>query len=139
MALTANRHSKMIVGDVIELPVKAAAHIYAGGFVCVNGSDGYAIPGVDASGNVCMGIAESEADNTNGGNGDIVVRVRRTGVFRMAATSIAITSVGTVMYCQASADTFDETSGGNAVKCGILVGYISATEGWIDISRQTQP
>jgi hypothetical protein len=139
MTLSANRHSKMIVGDVIELPVYTGVHIYAGGFVCVNTGHGYAIPGVDASGNLCMGIAESEADNTNGASGDIVVRVRRTGVFRMAATSLAITSVGVVMYCQASADTMDETSGGNSVECGVLVGFISSTEGWVDIGRQTSP
>ena len=139
MALTANRFSRMIVGDVIELSVYAGVHIYAGGFVCVNTGHGYAIPGVDASGNVCMGIAESEADNTNGASGAIKVRIRRTGVFKMAASSIAITSVGVVMYCQASAETFDETQGGNSVKCGVLVEYISATEGWIDIGRVSSP
>jgi hypothetical protein len=138
MALSANRFSRKIVGDVIELPVYTGVHIYAGGFVCVNTGHGYAIPGADASGNLCMGIAESEADNTNGASGDIVVRVRRTGVFLMAATSIAITSVGVVMYV-VDDQTFDETQAGNSVKAGVLVKYVSATSGWIDIGRVTTP
>jgi predicted RecA/RadA family phage recombinase len=138
MALSANRHSRMIVGDVIELPVYTGVHIYAGGFVCVNTGHGYAIPGADAASNICIGIAESEADNTSGASGDITVRVRRTGVFLMNATSIAITSQGVVMYLQDD-QTFDETSAGNAVKCGVLVKYVSATSGWIDIGRVTTP
>ena len=138
MALSANQHPRMIVGDVIELPVYTGVHIYAGGFVCINTSHGYAIPGADAASNICVGIAESEADNTNGDSGDIVVRVRRKGAFLMAATSIAITSQGVVMYVQDD-KTFDETSAGNAVKCGVLVKYVSATSGWIDIGRVTTP
>ena len=136
MALTANRHSRMIVGDMVELPVKAAVHIYAGGFVCVNSDSGYAVPGVGAANSVCMGIAESEADNTNGDSGDINVRVRRVGVFLMAASSIAIASVGLVMYLQASADTFDETVGTGSVKCGVLIKVESSTSGWIEIGRR---
>lgn len=138
MALAANRYTKKIVGDVIELPVYTGVHIYAGGFVCVNTGHGYAIPGADASGNLCMGIAESEADNTLGDSGDITVRVRRTGVFLMAATSIAITSQGVVMYV-VDDQTFDETTPGNSVKAGVLVKYVSATSGWIDIGRASTP
>jgi hypothetical protein len=138
MTLSANRHSKAIVGDVIELPVYTGVHIYAGGFVCVQPSHGYAIPGADTLNNICMGIAESEADNTNGDSGDIVVRVRRKGVFRMAASSIAITSHGVKMYL-VDAQTFDEGDPGQAVECGVLVGFISATEGWLDIGRQSSP
>jgi len=138
MALSANRFSRKIVGDVIELPVYTGVHIYAGGFVCVNTGHGYAIPGADAAGNICMGIAESEADNTNGASGAIVVRVRRTGVYLMAASSIAITSVGVVMYV-VDDQTFDETQAGNSVKAGVLVTYVSATSGWIDIGRASTP
>jgi len=138
MALSANRYTKNIVGDVIEIPVYTGVRIFAGGFVCVNTGHGYAIPGADASGNLCMGIAEDEADNRYGASGDIVVRVRRSGVYLMAATSIAITSNGVVMYVQDD-QTFDETSAGNAVKCGVLIKYVSATSGWIDIGRVTSP
>jgi hypothetical protein len=138
MALSANRYTKNIVGDVIEIPVYTGVRIFAGGFVCVNTGHGYAIPGADASGNLCMGIAEDEADNRLGASGAINVRVRRTGVFLMAATSIAITSVGVVMHI-ADDQTFDETSAGNDVHCGVLVKFVSATSGWIDIGRQTSP
>lgn len=138
MALSANRHTRKIVGDIIEIPVYAGAHIYAGGFVCVNTGHGYAIPGADAAGNVCMGIAESEADNSNGLSGAMNVRVRRAGVFLLNATSIAITSQGVVMYV-VDDQTFDETSPGNNVKAGVLVKYVSATQGWIDIGRASTP
>lgn len=138
MALSANRHTRKIVGDIIELPVYAGAHIYAGGFVCVNTGHGYAIPGADAAGNVCMGIAESEADNSGGLSGAINVRVRRAGVFLMNATSIAITSHGVIMYV-VDDQTFDETQAGNSVVAGVLVKYVSATQGWIDIGRASTP
>jgi len=139
MALSANRYTKNIVGDVIEIPVYTGVRIFAGGFVCVNTGHGYAIPGVDASGNLCMGIAEDEADNRYGASGDIVVRVRRTGVYLMAASTLAVTSNGVVMYLQASEDTVDETTGGNAVKCGVLVKFVTSTSGWVDIGRVTSP
>ena len=138
MALSANRHTRKIVGDIIEIPVYTGVHIYAGGFVCVNTGHGYAIPGADAAGNVCMGIAESEADNSSGASGAINVRVRRSGVFLLNATSIAITSQGVVMYV-IDDQTFDETHGGNTVVAGVLVKYVSATQGWIDIGRRTSP
>jgi len=138
MALSANRYTKNIVGDVIEIPVYTGVHIYAGGFVCVNTGHGYAIPGADASGNVCMGIAEDEADNTNGASGAINVRVRRTGVYLMAASSIAITSQGVIMYV-VDDQTFDETQAGNSVVAGVLVKFVTSTSGWIDIGRRTSP
>jgi hypothetical protein len=42
------------------------------------------------------------------------------------------------MYVQDD-QTFDETSGGNNVKCGVLIKVVSATSGWIDIGRVTSP
>jgi hypothetical protein len=138
MALSANRYTKNIVGDEIEIPVLTGVHIYAGGMVCVNTGHGYAIPAADAAGNVFMGIAVSEADNTSGASGDINVRVRRTGIFLLNASSIAITGQGVKMYV-VDDQTFDETDPGNTVECGVLVKFVSSTSGWIDIGRQTSP
>lgn len=132
-ALSADRNTTYRDGLEIEFPVKAAAKIYAGSMVCLEGASGYAIPAADASGNQFIGVALEQADNTSGGNGAINVRVRRTGVFEFAASSIGQAQVGDVMYV-VDDQTVDETNPGNSVVAGRLVKYTSATKGWVDIT-----
>ncbi len=136
MALSKDRATPYTDGVEIAIPVYRNVKIYAGSLVCV-GSHGFAIPGADASGNVLMGVALEQADNTGGNDGDIKVRVRRKGVFEFAATSITQAMVGDLMYV-VDDQTFDETSPGNNVVAGILVKYISATKGWLAIDAGTR-
>jgi hypothetical protein len=135
-ALSADRNTAYRDGIELEFPVKAAAKIYAGSMVCLEGASGYAIPAADASGNQFIGVALEQADNTGAGNGAITVRVRRTGVFEFAASSIAQAQVGDVMYI-VDDQTVDETNPGNSVIAGRLVKYVSATKGWVDITLGT--
>jgi hypothetical protein len=132
MALSADRNTTYRDGIELEFPVKAATKIYAGSMVCVGAADGYAIPAADAAGNIFVGVAVEQADNSSGANAAINVRVRRKGVFDFAASSILQAHVGDVMYV-VDDQTFDETTPGNSVVAGILVKYVSATRGWIDI------
>ena len=138
MALAANRYTKNIVGDEVDLPVKAAAHIYAGGMVCIAPANGYAYAATTTASRIFMGVAVEEADNTNGDDGDITVKVRRKGVFLFDATDITQAMVGTIMYVVDDC-TFDNSTGAGTVECGILAQFVSTTSGWLDIGRQTSP
>jgi hypothetical protein len=110
----------------------AAASISAGEFVCAD-SSGYAVVGADDATYTFLGIAMEDKDNSEGDNGDLLIRIRRRGCFLMTATSIAQANVGATMYIRGAA-TFDE-SATNYVVCGRLVNYVSATQGWLSIDE----
>jgi hypothetical protein len=132
--LTRDRATAYRDGIEVEYPVAAATKIYAGSLVCVDGN-GFAVPAADSSGYRFVGAAMEQVDNGSGANGEKVVRVRRTGVFEFDAASITQAMVGNAMYA-VDDHTFDDATGPtNDVKVGVLVKYVSATQGWIDISR----
>jgi len=132
--LTRDRATAYRDGIEVEYPVAAATKIYAGSLVCVNG-DGYAAPAADTSGYRFVGAALEQVDNGSGNNGDKLVRVRRTGVFEFDAASITQAMVGDAMYAVDDHTCDDAAGPTNDVKVGVLVKYVSATKGWIDISR----
>lgn len=133
-ALTRDRATSYREGIEVEFPVAAATKIYAGSMVCVNAS-GFAVPAADTSGYRFVGVAMEQADNSSGANGAEMVRLRRCGVFEFDAASISQAEVGNPMYV-ANDQTFANAAGAtNDIKVGILVKYVSATKGWIDIAR----
>ena len=99
-ALAQDRHTPRRDGDIVVVPVKKATKIYAGAMVIADG--GYATPGKKGANLAFLGRAEEAADNTNGENGDLSIRVRRPGVFRWensaGAGAIAQAQVGTKAY-----------------------------------------
>jgi hypothetical protein len=118
----------------VEYPVAANTKIYAGSLVCVSAT-GYAVPAADTSGYRFAGVAMEQVDNSDGSDGGKNVRLRRAGVFEFDAVSISQDMVGTAMYV-ADDHTFDDADGPtNDIKVGLLVKYVSATKGWIDIAR----
>ena len=130
-ALTRDRATPYREGIEIEYPVAANTKIYAGSLVCVNAA-GYAAPAADTSGYRFAGVALEQVDNSDGGKH---VRLRRAGVFEFDAVSISQEMVGAAMYA-ADDHTFDDAAGlTNDIKVGLLVKYVSATKGWIDIAR----
>ena len=130
-ALNKDRATPYREGIEVALPVAAAVKIYAGSLVCVNAA-GYAVPAADTSGYRFAGVAMEQVDNSDGGKN---VRVRRAGVFEFDAVSISQDMVGVAMYA-ADDHTFDDAAGPtNDIKVGLLVKYVSATKGWIDIAR----
>lgn len=132
--LTRDRATAYRDGIEVEYPVAAATKIYAGSLVCVDGN-GFAVPAADSSGYRFVGAAMEQVDNGSGANGDQVVRLRRTGVFEFDAASITPAMVGDAVYA-VDDHTFDDASGpANDIKVGVLVKYVSAAKGWIDISR----
>jgi len=136
MALTLSADKKTEYTEGVEVPllVYQYVNIYAGAFVCVR-SDGYAVPGDDASGYIFMGIARENANNyPAGASGAITVLVRRRGLFKMTfATAISIANMGDNVFL-ASDGTVDVT--GNVtynIFCGNIAKYIDTTHAWVDI------
>jgi len=133
-ALTKDRPTSYRKGVELDFPVAAGAKIYAGSLVCANTS-GYVTPAADTAGLKFLGVALEQVDNTAGANGAKSVRVRRTGVFEFAATSISQAMLGDPMYL-VDDQTFDDAAGTtNDIRAGVLMKYISATKGWIDINK----
>ena len=128
-ALDKDRYISYRDGDQLAYPV-AAVKIFAGSLVCVNAA-GFLVPGDDAAALRFVGVALEYVDNTAGQAGDLNCRVRQEGVFNFDAISITQAMVGSPMYLRSDHE-FDESST-HGIACGLLVAFISATEGEIDI------
>lgn len=131
-ALTQDRETPRKEGILLEYPVAASTTIYKGSIVMVVTGTGYAVPGANTANGVVIGVATEKVDNSSGSDGDLTVEVERKGLFKFAASSIAITDVGKAVFV-VDDQTFDETDPGNSVSAGKLVKYESATLGWIDL------
>ena len=108
--------------------------IYKGGMVGI-GADGYAVAmpvAASAVGLRFAGVAYEKIDNSAGSAGDEKVRVYTEGLFLFTATSITQVMVGEMMY-MVDDNIFDDVPGTYSIEVGILVDYVSATSGWIDI------
>ncbi|MBI4643999.1 MAG: hypothetical protein HY743_09845 [Deltaproteobacteria bacterium] len=124
-------------GIELVLPMAANVKIYAGTMICWNAS-GYVAPGADTANFKFAGVALEQVDNTGGANGAKRIRVRRSGAFEFAASSISQADEGKMMYL-VDDQTFDESNPGQGILCGVLVKYISAIKGWIDIASGIRP
>ena len=82
MALTADRNTPRADGAIQSYPMLAAKLAYAGG-IAVLDSSGWCKPAVTGTGLICVGRFEERVDNSDGGNGDLSVKVR-AGVYRYA-------------------------------------------------------
>lgn len=90
-ALAADRTTKTRSGERFTAPVKGAVKIYAGSIVSL-GADGYARPGRAAITDIVIGIAEKQADNSSGADGDINVEILRkiVGCFGNSSSTDAL-------------------------------------------------
>jgi hypothetical protein len=119
-------------GSVQAFPVATNVAINQGDIVCQN-TGGYSRQGGDVAGLRFSGIAAETVDNTGGADGAKWIIVFRRGVFKLAASSITQAMVGTAMYI-VNATTIDDATGPtNDVRVGVLVKYISNTEGCVDL------
>jgi len=111
----------------------AVVKVIAGGMICANAA-GFAAPAADTAGFRMLGVGKETVDNSAGVAGDLNVKVEVPILALLGATSITQAMVGDMMYV-VDDQTFDDTKGTNGVKAGILVEYVSATEGWILIKE----
>jgi hypothetical protein len=116
--------------DVATYEVATGQTITRGMFVALNAQD-KAVVATDAASITFKGIAVAKPVNRKGKQ---YVRVFQKGFFKITATSIGANNAleGAQMYVKTST-TFDDTSV-NAVKCGRLVKWLSATKGWIELN-----
>ena len=118
MALSRPKPTKTYSGErtvpkVYNLKVKAGAKIFAGALVALQG--GFAIPATVATGLIVVGIAQKTADNTNGGNGAIKVKVH-AGVAKLknsaSTDAIGDTEMGLDVF-MVDDETVAKTNGSN--------------------------
>lgn len=78
-------------GRNLEIPVKAGVHIEAGMIVAIK--SGLAIVGAKTTGATAVGVAQCDADNRNGADGEVFVKVKR-GTFKVSnSTDNPVTQV----------------------------------------------
>lgn len=90
-------------GMIFDLPVDGGAHIYAGTLVSQLTATGALTAYSTSSTDVCVGVAQHEADNTSGSDGDKRCRVetRRLYAFANGADSDAFSEavlIGSLVY-----------------------------------------
>ena len=78
-ALEQDRYIWRRDGQILSIPVKSGVHIFKGALVCT--ATGLATPATDLGGVHFAGVATESADNTDGDDGDVQVRVWQSGVF----------------------------------------------------------
>jgi hypothetical protein len=116
---------------VVDVPLKAGAHVFAGGIVCRNA--GYGVPGADTAGLVFAGIATKEVDNSDGQNGTLYVVAARKGAFLLKHSGLSIANEGAPVF--ASDDETVVASSTNGVCVGRMMKYVSASECWVDVGQ----
>lgn len=97
-------------GKFSEIPVIAADIIYQGAAVGAEAASGFARPLV--AGDPFLGFAELQVDNSAGGDAAKHVRVRKTGMIKLAISGLAITDIGKDVYASDD-NTFILTAAGN--------------------------
>ena len=118
MALSADEIRTYQLGDKEDYPVAALETIYHGAAVGSNGAG--AARGLNA-GDVFLGFADKQADNSGGAAGDINVEVKARGRIQVPVTGATATLAVNRAPVYASDDnTFTTTATSNS-----LIGYIS--------------
>ncbi len=137
-AATGDRGTHASLGELLAIPVGAGETIYAGCMVCVD-LTGYAVPGADTGNFKFAGVAEAQADNSDGADGDIEVVVRRRG--RFLFTYDGYTGPGSLMSLVYISDdsTVDDAAGlSSDILAGILVKREASASVWVEIDCATK-
>jgi hypothetical protein len=132
-ALTADRDTHRVEGDLVSLGVAASKKIYAGSIAAVD-ANGYATPGATATTLKYLGRAESQADNSSGSDGDVSVTVRR-GIFKWENSSAgdAITDADIGATCYIVDDqTVAKTDGTSTRSAAGKVFKVDSDGVWVD-------
>lgn len=136
-ALSADRNTPRRRGDDFSFPVAAAVKCYAGA-IAVLDSSGDVKPGVTATGLICVGRFEAQADNSAGSAGDIRAQVSR-GVFQFAnsaaADAISADEVGDVCYIVDDQTVAKTSATGTRSVAGLIVD-VDADGVWVEMGYQ---
>lgn len=155
-ALTANyqdftRKEGKFVYEPVNQATPTAFVVYKGALVNRGATHKGVQPSTNTTGELFAGVAEQEQTGSVGtaGIGSTNVKVWKEGVFRFPTDSgagtndpdaVAATDLGAEVYIVN--DNAVGKSGGNGstcyVKCGVLVGYVSASEVYVRIDGYTK-
>ncbi len=131
---TVNRNYRRQEEIIQPFKVDDGDRIFAGEIVQLN-AGGFAVKGGDTIGNLFVGVAESEANNTSGAAGAIDVHVWRTGAFDFVFSGTATQAdVGKKVYCVDTQTVALAATTTNDVLVGKITEFISATKVRVDIA-----
>lgn len=136
VALTSSRDTvEKLDGKIRNVPVLAAARIYAGAMVQITAA-GFAAPATATAANVTIGRAEKTVDNSLGANGALSIDVRR-GIFRFAnsaaADLIAATEIGKTVFV-VDDQTVAKTNNGGARPAAGICYDVDAQGVWVEFN-----
>jgi hypothetical protein len=133
MALTADRNTTMMSGELIPVPVAANVKIYAGALVAANAT-GYATPGATATTLTYLGRAEEMIDNTGGADGakSVLVRRKRAFKFKNSGTdAVTQAELGKVCYI-VDDETVAKTNGTSTRSAAGTVVGVESDGVWVE-------
>jgi hypothetical protein len=132
-ALTTNRYTRHRDGLVTAHPVATGLHIFKGSLVCAKAT-GYAAPGADGAGYSFLGVALEEADNTDGSDGDITVKVLTNGVFSFAKSGTVVQGdIGKTVYVVDDQTVALAATTTNDIPCGRIEALDGASAVWVRV------
>jgi len=133
-ALSADRNTPQMSGDIFAFPVSANTTCYQGGIAVLNG--GYAEPASTATGLIAVGRFEASVVNETSVDGAAYARVR-TGVFKFAnstsADLIAQADAGANCYL-VDDQTVAKTNGSNTRSIAGKVVAVEPDGVWVKFS-----
>lgn len=121
--------------DVRAFPVLTAVTIYKGSSVTID-ANGFAIAGADTASTTAIGVATEQVVNS-GASGAKWIRVQTSGCVKMVFENTLVQAdVGNWVYIKDSGALSHATGPTNDIPIGILVEYVSATSGWVEIGAR---
>lgn len=126
--LTANRNLSERMGKRFGYGVKAGVHIYRDAILAITDAGLLLKPG-DVGATAVVGLAPTEADNTGGGDGAIMLEPRR-GIFPLTVPASDHGDIGAAVYCTDD-NTLTLTASTN-LRVGTLVG-IEGGQTWVEV------
>ena len=140
MALSADRNTRRRDAELVYVPLKAAAVVYAGGIAVAD--SGYAKAGVKAPGLQALGRFEEAADNTGGADGakSALVRTKGAFLFENAAGADAVTAAQRGQVCWIEDDeTVAGSAGAHARSAAGIVIAVGDDGVWVDMGVRATP
>jgi hypothetical protein len=130
-ALADNKEVTEKETKVLAFPVGATFKIFKGA-ICKLNAAGYLAPQSAEAAGFKAGIAIELVDNSAGANGALWCQVLRKGTFLLTFVGLTQADLGSIAY--ASDDqTVSATQAANEIAVGTIVGFESATSGWVEL------
>lgn len=121
------------LGTVVNVPLAADAVIYQGTLVCLD-SSGNAVPAADTAALRVIGVAQADADNTDGDAGDVTLNVKR-GVFGFANSGdAAVDADDKGKLCVVEDDSTVAETSTNKIPAGRVVD-VDDDYVWVDVAE----